>query len=317
MIPVPDWLLVTVQWVHHMGAIAWVGGSIFFRFVLQPAFRKAGIGRDSARTIGHEFGSIVRIAIVILIVTGAFMAVVHLGAGGNSRLYIGLLALKITLAFYMFLVVWLRRRSAPSNSASGQERFWSRFRRAVTGTTALLILGVAVIGLADVLGAVHGSGGHGHGSDGHGSDGHSEVVESNGHVEDSHSSDDHHHKSEDSVDGDMGGLKSPEPGKEPQGGEIDHHGDDGHAEEGDGEEDEDTHDHDHAEEGDGEDDEDTHDDGHAEEGDGEEDEDTHDHDHAEEGDGEDDENTHDDGHAEEGDGEEDENGHDDGHDHAH
>ena len=230
MIPVPDWLLVAVQWVHHMGAVAWVGGMIFFRLVLQPALRKAGIGGDPVRSIGHEFGSIVRIAIIILIVTGAFLAVVHLSAGENSRLYIGILSLKIALALYMFLVVWLRRRSAPSGNADGRDRFWPRFRRGITSTTALLILGVAVIGLADVLGAVgHGDGGHGHGSGGH-----MEVVEPNGHIDVPHDSVDHHgdddgddhHETEKSVDGDKGDVTGPPPTKEPQGGEVDHHGDD-------------------------------------------------------------------------------------------
>ena len=227
---VPDWLLVTVQWVHHMGAIAWVGGMIFFRLVLQPALRTVGIGGDPVRTIGQEFGSIVRIAIGILIVTGAFLAVVHLGAGGNSRVYIGILALKIALALFMFLVVWLRRRSTPSENAGRSARLWSRIGRGVTGTTALLIVGVVVIGLADVLGAVgHGGGGHGHGSGGH-----SEVVDTNGHGEAPHDSDDHHadddsdghHESEKSVDGDKEDLTSPQPTKELQGEEADHHADD-------------------------------------------------------------------------------------------
>ena len=301
MIPAPDWLLYTVQWVHHMGAIAWVGGSIFFRFVLQPAFRKAGIGRDSARTIGHEFGRIVRIAIVILIVTGAFMAVVHLGAGGNSRLYIGILALKITLAFYMFLLVFLRRRSAPSENAGGPGSFWFRFRRAITGTTALLILGVVVIGLADVLGAVHGSDGHDHGSVGH-----AEAAESNG-----HGSDDHHHESEDSVDADMGGLKSSEPDKDPQGDDGHDHD---HAEDDDGDEGGDGHDHDHAEDSAGKEDGDGHDRDHAEDDDGDEGGDGHDHDHAEDSAGKEDGDGHDRDHAEDGDEEEDGDGHD--HDHA-
>ena len=167
MVAVPDWLLPSAQGVHQLGAIAWVGGSIFYRFVLQRAFRKAGTESGSIRTIGQEFGRVVRIAIAILVITGAFMAVVHLGAGGNSRLYIAILALKIALAFYMFLVVWLIGRRPRGTSSDRPTSGWPRLRRIATSTTTLLILGVAVIGLADVLGAVggHGDGGHGHGGD--------------------------------------------------------------------------------------------------------------------------------------------------------
>ena len=130
MVAAPDWLLLSAQGVHQLGAVAWVGGSIFYKFVLQRAFRKADTDATSIRTIGREFGRIVRVAIVILVVTGAFMAVVHLSAGGNSRLYIGILALKIALAFYMFLVVWLRSRASKRREPSdGPENGWASSTR--------------------------------------------------------------------------------------------------------------------------------------------------------------------------------------------
>ena len=195
MVSVPEWLLLTAQWVHLMGAVTWVGGSIFFKFVLQPAFRRADTGPAPMRAIGHEFGRIVWVAIGILVVTGAFMAVVHLTAGGNSRVYIGILALKIALAFYMFFLAWLRRRSAPAGPAGGSGGFWPRVRRAVTSTTTLLILGVVIIGLADVLSAVggHSDGGHDHG-------GQTKVETAVDEVDDADDSDDHH-KGEEAVEG--------------------------------------------------------------------------------------------------------------------
>ena len=186
MVTVPDWLLVTVQWVHHLGAVTWVGGSIFYRFVLQPAFRKADTEPTSVRAIGHEFGSIVRVAIVILVVTGAFLAVVHLSAGGNSATYVGILALKIALAFYMFLVVLLRRRRAAAESGDGPPRLLPRVRSALTSTTALLIIGIAVIGLADVLGSLHG---HAHGAAADASADH-HAAEEQADAEDAHADDD-------------------------------------------------------------------------------------------------------------------------------
>ena len=181
MVAVPDWLLLSAQGVHQLGAVAWVGGSIFYKFVLQRSFRKAGTDSGSIRTIGHEFGRIVRIAIAILVITGAFMAVVHLSAGGNSRVYIAILALKIALAFYMFLVVWLIGRRRRGDRSDRPKSGWRRLRGPLTSTTALLVLGIAVIALADVLGAVggHGDGGHSHGGDSGGDEesGHSEVAD--------------------------------------------------------------------------------------------------------------------------------------------
>ena len=194
MVAVPEWLLLSAQGIHQLGAIAWVGGSIFYKLVLQRAFRKAGTESGSIRTIGQEFGRIVRVAIAILVITGAFMAVVHLSAGGNSRLYIGILALKIALAFYMFLVVFLKSRASRKESPDDNVSGFSRLRRALSSTTALLILGIAVIGLADVLGAVgHGDAGHDHGGDSGGDeeDGHSDAADDH---------DDHHETEEGEIE---------------------------------------------------------------------------------------------------------------------
>ena len=242
MVTVPDWLLLTAQWVHLMGAVTWVGGSMFFKFVLQPAFRSAGTEPKSIRAIGHEFGHIVRIAIVILVVTGAFMAVVHLTAGGNSRVYIGILALKIALAFYMFLIVWLRRRSPPAGPASGSNHLWRRLRRAATSTTTLLILGVVIIGLADVLSAVggHGDGGHDHG-------GQTKAETAVDVVDGADGSDDHHQAEETVDEEEVEVAGTPEPTKaaeeEEKEGDDDHHGEEDEDDEGD--DDDDGHGHSH------------------------------------------------------------------------
>ena len=169
---IPDWLLLAIQWVHHLGAVAWVGGSIFYKFVLQPAFRKANTEGQSVRAIGQEFRGIVYIAIIILVVTGVIMSVAHLSAGGNSTAYVALLALKVSLAFYMFLVVWLRRRPSAPRADDAPPGMWRRFKGAITSTAALLVIGIAIIGVADVLGALHGGDGHSHGSSSHSESGH-------------------------------------------------------------------------------------------------------------------------------------------------
>jgi hypothetical protein len=68
--------------------------------------------------------------------------------------YIAALALKIALALYMFYVVrFLRQRPYPAETAGGGN--WrSRLRSGLTSTTAVLIIGVIVFGLADVLSAL-------------------------------------------------------------------------------------------------------------------------------------------------------------------
>ena len=62
--------------------------------------------------------------------------------------------MKIILATYMFYIVrFLRQRSYPEDLAAGNSR-WQKLRSSLTGTTAVLIIGLVVFGLADVLTAL-------------------------------------------------------------------------------------------------------------------------------------------------------------------
>ncbi len=162
MIGVLEWFLLLIQWFHNLAAVSWVGGSIFYLLVLRPAFRRSAPGPATGRAIGEEFRSVVHTAIAILVITGVIVMVSNLRTQGISAPYVGVLVLKVSLAFYMFAVIWFRRRSANRREATtatsaipiSVPRRWARLRGALTGTTALLILGLVVFGLADVLGAL-------------------------------------------------------------------------------------------------------------------------------------------------------------------
>lgn len=147
-----DWILLAIRWAHALGAVAWVGGGIFYLMVLRPAFRRGDPGREVHQAIGEEFRSLVNTAIIVLVVTGAILTASRLTADNVTTAYIGVLALKIALAIYMMAVMRFRRQPAQqerdgSASASGL----GRMRRALTGPTALLLIGVVIFGLADGL----------------------------------------------------------------------------------------------------------------------------------------------------------------------
>ena len=108
-------------------------------------FGAADTEAGTVRSIGQEFRRVVPVAIIILATNGAIIAVAHLTAGGNSLKYIGILALKIALALYMFLVALLLRRRTTGEAAKRSDGSVHRLRRALTSTTTLLILGIVVI----------------------------------------------------------------------------------------------------------------------------------------------------------------------------
>ena len=147
-----DWILVAVRWGHALGAVAWVGGGIFYLLVLRPAFQRAPAGDAPHRAIASEFRGLVNTAIALLIITGIVLSAARLTSDAVSTAYVVVLALKVALALYMFGMVWfLHRRASPETGSGG---WWPRARRELTGTTAVLVAGVIVIGLADVLSAL-------------------------------------------------------------------------------------------------------------------------------------------------------------------
>ena len=148
------WILLAIRWAHALGAVAWVGGAMFYLVVLRPALRRGPVAEETTRTIGEEFRGIVNTAIGVLLITGIILSASRLTSDTVPLAYVVVLAIKIALALYMFYIVrFLRRRAYPEDVADSAE-WWPRLKGHATGTTGVLVLGVIVIGLADVLGAL-------------------------------------------------------------------------------------------------------------------------------------------------------------------
>ena len=156
-IGVLDWMVAAARWAHLMGAVAWVGGGMFYLLVLRPAFRRAPVGGETHRAIGAEFRGLVDTAIIVLIVTGIILSATNLTSPDVTTAYVVFLAAKITVAVYAFILAALLRRRASNRQATGEDRrngWRPRLRQELTGPTAALVAGVVVIGLAEVLAAV-------------------------------------------------------------------------------------------------------------------------------------------------------------------
>lgn len=149
-----DWILVLIRWAHALGAVAWVGGGMFYILVLRPALHRSPANEQTNRTVGAEFRGLVNTAIAVLLITGIVLSASRLTADTVSIIYVVVLAVKIALALYMFYIVrFLRQRAYPEEVSAGAG-WWPKFKSGLTGTTGVLVIGVVVIGLADVLSAL-------------------------------------------------------------------------------------------------------------------------------------------------------------------
>lgn len=149
-----DWILVLIRWGHALGAVAWVGGGIFYILVLRPAFSRSPASADTNRAIGSEFRGLVNTAIGVLVITGIILSASRLTVDTVTIPYVAVLTLKVALAVYMFYIVrFLRQRAYPEDQPAGSG-WWHKIRSSLTSTTAVLVIGVAVFGLSDVLDAL-------------------------------------------------------------------------------------------------------------------------------------------------------------------
>ena len=146
--PVLDVILLIIRWAHALAAVTWIGGSLFMLLAARPALRSPELAASEAgglvgRVLAAEFRPIVVTAIAVLIVTGVILTVDRLTSDAAGIAYTIVLVVKILLAGYAFGIAWLlpRRRGAGPTGIG----------RALFGPAALTIVGVLVIGLADVL----------------------------------------------------------------------------------------------------------------------------------------------------------------------
>ena len=159
MMDVLDWILVAIRWFHALAAVAWVGGGAFYLLVLRPASRRSSTGNPAAdRTIAEEFKGVINTAIAVLIVSGVVLSLSRLTSDAVSLPYIAVLAGKVTLAAYMFYIIWSmqrrRRLQGRPVDVQAEKGFWPTWRSRLSGTTAVFVCGVVVFGLADVLDAL-------------------------------------------------------------------------------------------------------------------------------------------------------------------
>lgn len=156
-----DLFLVVVRWIHVVAAAAWVGGSIFYLFVLRPALRRSPeAGRKINEATAAEFGTLVDTCIFVILATGVILTFNRLTAGVTGPSYGLVLAAKIALSVWMFILARGRRRRTALLDMYGQnpDPPSGRFRKilsALSGYNTIAILGVIVLLLADLLNTLY------------------------------------------------------------------------------------------------------------------------------------------------------------------
>ncbi len=147
-----DWLILVARWAHITGALAWVGGSIFFALVLRPV---SSAQPDAMRAvigpIGAVYREIVDISVAAVLVSGIVLMFDRLTGNDATVAWVAVFAVKLTIALWMFYLVW-RLRQAGYRPPTAQEASGVLGRVSwLLGYNALVLFGVIVFFLATLL----------------------------------------------------------------------------------------------------------------------------------------------------------------------
>jgi len=149
-IAVGDWIMLIVRWAHAIGAVAWIGGSAFFAFVLRPVERaNPELVRPVLRPVGAVYRELVDVSVIAIIVTGLVLMFDRLTGNDATAAWFIVLGVKLALAIWMFYLVWHFRQSDfdPTEQPKGLAARLSW----LVGYNAMVFFGVIVFLLASIL----------------------------------------------------------------------------------------------------------------------------------------------------------------------
>jgi uncharacterized membrane protein len=141
------------RWVHVIATVTWVGGNLFFLFVLRPALRSTqGSPLELGRAIGLRFKEAVDLSMWILVITGGVLIYDRL-TDRVEMPYLVTLATKLALSSLMFLIALSLGRRGRRRQSSPLDGTWTEILPSwsVTAFTALRLRWTAVASPTNLL----------------------------------------------------------------------------------------------------------------------------------------------------------------------
>ena len=155
------------RWAHLIATVVWVGGNLFFLFVLRPALRAVdGAPAELGRLVGTRFKEAVDLSMWVLIITGGVLIYDRL-TDRVEMPYLVALAAKLFLSGVMFLVAVSLGRRGARRASSPLEGAWTeilprpivplftslrrRWAAAASPTNLLAVLGPLIVLLGVLL----------------------------------------------------------------------------------------------------------------------------------------------------------------------
>ncbi|HEY5003124.1 MAG TPA: CopD family protein [Ktedonobacteraceae bacterium] len=145
-----------VRVAHILAGAAWVGGSLFYLVVVQPALRSFGPAPVLAAKIAELFKRMVNICVGVLLLTGGYLVFDRLTQTTLGLPYLIVLGIKIVAALGMFVLAMYMAQSNIRRLAKRSTRLSRAAPQLMLALGILIfILGALLNGLFEMSIAPH------------------------------------------------------------------------------------------------------------------------------------------------------------------
>lgn len=142
---------------HLIASAAWLGGSLFYALALRPHLGASEQARNLSPAVARSFGRVVSASAWTLLASGGYLSFARLT---NTRLdapYAPVLALKVALAVWMFLLAGALGRNRGKTAPIDDLPPSSGWRLLLPVPTLILVLGLVVFVLSALLTTLYGA----------------------------------------------------------------------------------------------------------------------------------------------------------------
>lgn len=153
---ITDIFHIFIRWAHLVSATIWVGGSLFWLLVINPASKKTSSNLiEFAKKMSSEFRSLVTTCIFIMIITGVIMTFNRITPGNIGATYLIILGVKIILVLIMIYLVRTKRKLPEyltkdiTNTISNSKT--SIIAKAFSSYNLIVLIGLIVYLISDIL----------------------------------------------------------------------------------------------------------------------------------------------------------------------
>ena len=152
-----DVLLLSIRWIHLVSATIWIGGSLFYLFIMVPALKTQN-HQDSQKqgslttVINVNFKRMVDICLWTLVISGSIILVDRATGTHLSTLYLIAISVKLLLVTILISIIFTKRRLKSSHLDNAQESsLLKKIAYRIAQWQTVAYLGLCILFITEIL----------------------------------------------------------------------------------------------------------------------------------------------------------------------